>query len=579
MIPYTTVMFDAMVYLITALLIVSFSAELRAPPTLSPQFSFLASLASYLGFFLFLAFSRRMPMILSQFIYRIRFILFLFIFASIHFFFLPQYFFFGGSKFFASLFSLFLFYFAKRQISKIYREGDEEEWRLLLPFALPISFFHLFDDLLRLSLDIFPKNYPNFFPSEFFSILIFFLLLVFFPFFAKKIWGCQPIEDKALLQSLEELCQRAKFSHGGLLVWSSMNHLLTAAIIGIFYPFRYVLFAQRMLKEFPEEEVKAILAHEIAHSKYKHLAFYPFLFFGSLLCFGYFASIFYPSIERFFLLEEALAPQSLLLTLSPLLFFFPLLTIFLLYFRFVYGFFSRNFERQADFHLFALGMSHKDLVSALRRAAFLSGIPIQAPNWHHHGIGERIRALEEAAQKPSLFWRQQRKVRLMLMGYFCFFFFSLFLFAAPYYPEQRFYQKINLFYEKTQKKMDRLINQAKVHDYASLMLKKYQPPGDERKLHTAFLKSLEKNASISIPGVLAFYSAQILSKSDQQVASVFFILKAWEEFDFPSYDSKIRLEFLKQSKIIYANLQDFRIDNILSEKLRERIDDEEQRKP
>ncbi len=72
----------------------------------------------------------------------------------------------------------------------------------------------------------------------------------------------------------------------------------------------------------------------------------------------------------------------------------PFLILLLLYFRFIFGYFIRNFERQADLYVIKILGSGRALISAFDRIAGTSGESKKKPNWHHFGIGERIDTLE-----------------------------------------------------------------------------------------------------------------------------------------------------------------------------------------
>ncbi|MFW2365156.1 MAG: tetratricopeptide repeat protein, partial [Desulforhopalus sp.] len=95
----------------------------------------------------------------------------------------------------------------------------------------------------------------------------------------------------------------------------------------------------------------------------------------------------------------------------------PLLLFMLFYFRFIFGYFIRNFERQADlFSLASIGNGDA-LVSAFEKIAAMSGNIRDQRNWHHFGIGERIDCLVEAEQQPRRIEDHNRKVRYSLFAY------------------------------------------------------------------------------------------------------------------------------------------------------------------
>lgn len=85
-----------------------------------------------------------------------------------------------------------------------------------------------------------------------------------------------------------------------------------------------------------------------------------------------------------------------------------------LYYRIVYGLFSRLFERQADLHVFALGVPPEAMIEALDNVGIGTGFTHLVPNWHHYRIKERIDFLKQAMLDPSLVAKHHRKVWIAL---------------------------------------------------------------------------------------------------------------------------------------------------------------------
>ena len=105
---------------------------------------------------------------------------------------------------------------------------------------------------------------------------------------------------------------------------------------------------------------------------------------------------------------------------DPLAIFLPFAIIIGLYFRVVFGFFSRLFERQADLHVFELGLDPKSLIAAFNFIGEATGQSLAKPCWHHYSLQQRINFLEEAQRKPSLILKHHRYVKKMLFLYFTF---------------------------------------------------------------------------------------------------------------------------------------------------------------
>ena len=90
----------------------------------------------------------------------------------------------------------------------------------------------------------------------------------------------------------------------------------------------------------------------------------------------------------------------------------------LMYFRFVFGYFIRNFERQADQFVFAAQGTGRSLVASFEKIVQLGGGRREEKNWHHFGMGERIDFLNRCERDRGEIGRQDRKVRLSLAAYF-----------------------------------------------------------------------------------------------------------------------------------------------------------------
>ncbi|MGW8161062.1 MAG: M48 family metallopeptidase, partial [Desulfobulbales bacterium] len=88
----------------------------------------------------------------------------------------------------------------------------------------------------------------------------------------------------------------------------------------------------------------------------------------------------------------------------------PMFVIMLVYFRFVFGFFMRNFERQADLSVFKAMGDSTPLITAFEKISWLSGDIRDKPSWHHFSIAQRVDFLESCNRDRSLINRHDRKV-------------------------------------------------------------------------------------------------------------------------------------------------------------------------
>ena len=308
-----------------------------------------------------------------------------------------------------------VFYYGKAQ-----KEGEfqphltaRQQVRFLLPFAAPFLVFIGLVDLL----DHFPILAENNYLLWTLELALLLMTLLFMPPLLVSAWQCEPMRNLELKKRLEDLCQKAGFKQGGILDWTLLNRSHTAAILGVLPRFRYVLFTKKLQEELSPEAIEAVLAHEIGHSQRHHLFYYPFIFLGLVVVTSLYSQWMGPSIDNWF-------SQSLF---YPFALFVPYALILWLYFRYVFGFFSRLFERQADLHCFELNIPPDHMINALDDVARATGFTHSAPNWHHYSIQERIDFLEKAKQNPHHIKKHNWRVSLALIAYAAIMLFGVFL--------------------------------------------------------------------------------------------------------------------------------------------------------
>ncbi len=289
-----------------------------------------------------------------------------------------------------------------------------------LPLVLPWVVVVTGLDLLRLLL---PAGVLELVPAPWNELLVFLffiaVLIFFLPPLIRRLWNCRPIPPGPLRERISSFCQAQQF-RAGLYFWPYLGgHALTAGILGILPGLRYLLFTPALTMTLSEDELKSVIAHEIGHVRHHHLLWYMALFFAfslglmaiaPLLSLGITASSFFPLLVRHIPLP---AP-----TVADAITALPLLALVLLYFRFIFGFFLRNFERQADTHVFSALGGADALISSFHTIGGASGGKREKRNWHHFSLDERVAFLRRCQQEPGLIPAHQRKLRLTLFAYF-----------------------------------------------------------------------------------------------------------------------------------------------------------------
>lgn len=251
-----------------------------------------------------------------------------------------------------------------------------------------------------------------------FFVMFLLFVVIFFPPLVRRLWGCKPLPDSELKRELTEFCRKQNF-RAKLYEWPLYEgKVLTAGVMGIVPGLRYVLLTPAIMQSMSRDELESVMAHEIGHVKRHHLLLYIVLIGGfSLLVTLLVQPFFYFMLSREFFINIVLASgidvEALLPAVSAVL----LLLFLIVYFRFIFGYFIRNFERQADLHVIGAVGHGRALVSAFEKISWLSGGIREQKNWHHFGIGERIECLQEAERDATLIARHDRKVRNSLLVY------------------------------------------------------------------------------------------------------------------------------------------------------------------
>jgi Zn-dependent protease with chaperone function len=276
-------------------------------------------------------------------------------------------------------------------------------------FNAPILFPWFFLSLLYDLLAFVPWSGPKLFLDKPVGQIIFFvvflsILMVFLPHIIQSWWGCKPFETSDQVIELKDFLNKLGLRYRALLRWPIFEgRMMTAGIMGIIPRFRYILVTDSLMETLNIPELKAVMAHEAGHAKYKHLIYYVIFFLGYMLLFMGSIDIFFVFIVSHPLFQNLMGGEE---AQSANLFYFilsvPILITMFVYFRYIMGFFMRNFERQADGYSARTMGTPEPTISALEKIAFLSGKSRDIPSWHHFSIRERVEYLRKTAEEPGL---------------------------------------------------------------------------------------------------------------------------------------------------------------------------------
>lgn len=191
---------------------------------------------------------------------------------------------------------------------------------------------------------------------------------------------------------------------------------MTAGVMGLLPKFRYILVTDSLLNILSVEELKAVMAHEIGHIRYKHILLYILFLLGYMaISFGLFDVFFSLMAMQPWLLGLLSSQKELQAGIFYMLLSIPIILSIILYFRYIMGFFMRNFERQADLYSAQLIGKAEPTIMSLEKIATSSGQSRHHPSWHHFSIAERVEFLWRSSQNPRLIKQHSRRLALCLI--------------------------------------------------------------------------------------------------------------------------------------------------------------------
>jgi hypothetical protein len=196
------------------------------------------------------------------------------------------------------------------------------------------------------------------------------------------------------------------------------GRMMTAGIMGMVPRFRYILITEALMDTLSIEELKAVLAHEMGHARYRHFFFYLVFFVGfAVVSTGLWDFFTVLLATRPFLMKLVGAGGSTDQSLLYFLLALPVLVSMVVYFRYVMGFFMRHFERQADLYSALTMGGPSETISSLEKIAIMSGKIRDLPSWHHFSIRQRVDYLLRFLRDPGVIRKHNRFISLCFTLY------------------------------------------------------------------------------------------------------------------------------------------------------------------
>jgi len=273
--------------------------------------------------------------------------------------------------------------------------------------------------LMEMILALSPPSLAQWLYSPPVQVVIFGLFIVVLavvaPAFIVRVWDCLPLEDPELKNTIDTFCRSRGVKFKDIMSWNALNGgLVTAGVLGLVTRFRYLLITPELIKLLDKDELLGVVSHEIGHVKKNHLRYYLVFFLGFMLI-----------VISVLQLANNLAAASPLsryisfkdgqfvINSSPMdyITFLIMFSLFILYFRFIFGYFMRNFEREADIFCFHAGVNPDLLVSSFHKLDEHMGSEEKKSNWHHYTISQRVGFLKTCMENPQHAAAHEKKVK------------------------------------------------------------------------------------------------------------------------------------------------------------------------
>jgi STE24 endopeptidase len=240
------------------------------------------------------------------------------------------------------------------------------------------------------------------------------------PLILRVIWDTVRMADSPLRRELEAVCAHAHVRVRDVLIWRTHGTMINGAAMGLLPAFRYILLTDALLENMSFAQVRAVMAHEVAHVKHRHIPWMVLGVLGAAGVFSLISDLTLLGVERLVKLNDVSDPPGWFITLA-----FMLGTASIIATLFAFGWISRRFEWQADaFAAQSLSSlvpnaqpgliapeAAASMIDALDAVASLNYIPRQRRSFRHGSIRTRQSKLQSIIGRPIHSIRQDHVVK------------------------------------------------------------------------------------------------------------------------------------------------------------------------
>ncbi|MFN3167607.1 MAG: M48 family metallopeptidase [Phycisphaeraceae bacterium] len=250
-------------------------------------------------------------------------------------------------------------------------------------------------------------------------------VFVLAPLVIRFVWQTAPLADGEVRERMLAMCRLHRVRVRELLVWRTGGGMVNAAVTGLVRQVRYILLSDGLLDQMSPRTVEAVMAHEIAHVKCRHIVWMVLVLIASLGLIEFVMGVLFDAALSAYAWES----MNIVGSAGPawfdlydtsnkaLVLVGPTFVLAIL----IFGWVSRRIERQADVfaarHLAQSADDHKrrydnagqllfdddsihTMVHALQRVAQLNHASVHRPSWRHGSIAWRQAHLRSLVGMP-----------------------------------------------------------------------------------------------------------------------------------------------------------------------------------
>jgi STE24 endopeptidase len=97
------------------------------------------------------------------------------------------------------------------------------------------------------------------------------IVFLFAPVIIRLAWDTVPLPEGEIREHLLAMCRTHRVRIRELLLWRTYGGMINAAVMGLIGPLRYILITDGLLQQMPMPHVEAVMAHELAHIRKRHM--------------------------------------------------------------------------------------------------------------------------------------------------------------------------------------------------------------------------------------------------------------------------------------------------------------------